>query len=287
MPTASLFDLPLSTGPFLTLRYAGPSFEGRMDLGALARELAGVDAALRTALAALARQKHTTVDPERVRFVVDAFEPHPAVQQLRLLDGDAEQSPEAYGLGIQLAALLTGLLAYVQGRHPIEIANLSPRLQAEIADVVKVELLRDPVFIHGIAAVTAPLTHPHDTLTLTVPGRVPTSLSPADKDSLAWIAEQSREPVLREAAEDLLGKITRVDLDAYNNHLGLKVDGTGDTIKCTLLAALSQGQKASLLGHWVRITGTTSFQDDVRKKIDVTAIALTEPPAQQAINLRA
>ncbi len=258
-----------------------------MDLGVLARELAGLDAALRTALAVLARHKHHSPLLEQSRVVVDPTEGGPFSQQLRLVTGAADQSPDAYGLGIQLALLLASLIAYIQKKHPIEIAQLSPQLQAEIGDAVKVELLRDPVFVHGISAVTAPLAAIGDSLTLTVPGREPVSLSSADKDTMAFLAEQSREPILREASEELQGKITRVDLDAYNNHLGLKVDGTGDTIKCTLLAALSQGQKASLLGHWVRITGTTSFQDDVRKKIDVTAIALTEPPAQQAINLRA
>lgn len=285
MPTASLFDLPLSTGPFLVLRYAGTSFDGRMDLAMLARELAGLDASLRTAVAVLARHKRCPLPPEDVRFVVDASEHGPFVQQLRLLTSAPEQTPDAYGLGIQLAMLVASLLSYMQDKHPIELANLSPQLQADIADAVKVELLRDPVFIHGLSAVSAPLADAKDTLTLSIPGRNDLALSASDKDTMAFLAEQSREPLMRDAEEELLGKITRVDLDAYNNHLGLKVDGTGDTLKCTLLAALSQGQKASLLGRWVRIAGTTSFQDDVRKKIDVTAITLTEPPAQQAIHL--
>lgn len=285
MESTTLFGEDQSAGYILAFRYHGTSFDGQIELGKLAKELDGLSVALRILIDFLSRHGRLPMLARDLVIVVEPFGHGSFLKRIKAVNKHLKEYKATYDTGLLLGTFLMTTLGTVRTFTARQIVEMSPEVQSAIHDAVRVEVLKNADFRRGLASIAEPLVQDDDKLELTTTNNQNLDIDREDKLKLEVLAGKENVPVIRVQEETLIGRITRVDLDAYNNHLGLKVDGSGMTVKCTLKNEVTQEEMTSFLGKWVTVSGTTTFQDNVRAKIDVTAIELTEPLTQKSMDL--
>lgn len=283
---ATLFGDKVVSGYFLSFTYDGPSFDGHIDLEKLAKELEGLNTALQIGLSTLVRHKRININLRDVEIYVEPFEKGSFKKKLGIkLRRHTDKNYNQYSLGLQLASVIIGSILLVKDKPAQEIVEMPPQLQQEIRDPATVEMLKNKDFIRGIAATAEPLYEDEDKLLMCTPDDKSVSIDRDSKLKLELLVGKEKEPVVRTVEETLTGRISLVNLDATSNHLGFKVNGAGAKVDSTLLEPPSKEVMKTFLGGWVKITGTTTFRDDVRVHIDILNIELAEPPSQQQLVL--
>ncbi|MFA5853792.1 MAG: hypothetical protein WC866_01765 [Patescibacteria group bacterium] len=268
---------------YLDFHYLGQSFEGQIEVEKLSRELAGINAALQIALAGMIRHKRTNLAVRDIVFYVEPFEKGSFRKRIKVVIKSVNKNTGIYLVGIGLCGLVLQTITVVKEKSSAEISKMSPALQTQIGDALKVELLRDPNFLKGIAAATYPLTVHDDKLVLSSSATSQLGIGLDEKIKMETLANTNVEETAHEKKEGLVGRISSVDLDATVNHFGFKINNKGATVNCTLLADMSQEKMKDLLGQWVHITGVSTYYGNRLVKIDILDIKMEPAPEQGKI----
>lgn len=276
---AALFD-SVQGNDYLDFSYVGSSFNHQIDIDKLSKELEGANRALRKVIAVSARYNKLELSSKDIAIFVEPFAKGSFKKRVRIIAKHLKKNKDEYGVLINAGLLIVGILTLIKLYSPTEISTMSPQLQAEIGDIVKVELLKDKDFIRDLAAFSIPLTNSDDKLVLTHPSSTEVEIDINDKKKLESITKLEEDVAEYKVEQNLVGRVTRVDLDATVNHIGFKVDDKGATINCTFLSDLSQDSKRNLLGAWVRLEGLVTYKGKEPIKIDITEINEAIPPKQ-------
>lgn len=249
----------------LEIVFHGPSFDGVMEIDALAKEIQGLEDALRAAIHSLKRHKRIDFGNDDLVIYVAAFEKSSFKKRLLVFN----KTTGEYQHLIALSALIISLLSYVGSKEPNEIKRLSAEQIAEIRDNVAVELLQNQSFIRATAAVVQSVANEGDTCKFVAPDTKEVLITPEISHKIQSLAEPKEESVDGEFYEILPGRISKVDLDASRRHIGFKYNGEGDTIDATFSEKPDIETLKDLLGAQVEIKGTVSYVGGVRRHITI------------------
>lgn len=254
----------------LEIVFHGPSFDGVMEIDALAKEIQGLEDALRAAIHSLKRHKRIDFGNDELVIYVAAFEKSSFKKRLLVFN----KTTGEYQHLIALSALIISLLSYVGSREPDEIKKLSAEQIAEIRDNVVVELLQNQSFIKATAAVVQSVSNEGDTCKFMAPDTKEVLITPEISHKIQVLAEPKEESIDGEFYEILPGRISKVDLDASRRHIGFKYNGEGDTIDATFSEKPDVETLKDLLGEQVEIKGTVSYVGGVRRHITIEEYSL-------------
>lgn len=263
----------------LDFHYSGSSFQGRIDIDDLSKELEGLSRALKKVIVVTARHDQSHVSLKDISIVVEPFTEGSFRKKVRVLPKKSIPSGKVNNY-ITAGLLLCEIIGLIKSNGVSEITKMSPQLQVRIRDQVKVELLKDPSFLKDVSALSAPLMQLDDKLVLTHSSSTKVELDISDKKMLEAVTMLEDDVSEYKASRILVGRVTRVDLDATINHIGFKVDDKGATINCTFIEDMNQSSKRNLLGAWVRLEGLVTYKGKEPIKIDISAINEAVPPKQ-------
>lgn len=268
----SLFPAANIPDYLLDLEYKGPSFDGMMEIGALKNEIIGLEDALKIIAQTLAEHKKIDFGVNDIQIFVEAFEKASFRKKLKIVLKSLK-SLNNYQGAISLGSLLIAVIILVQQKGANEIKQFSPNLAMEIGDQVKVELLKDAEFLKSVANIVRPLEQSGDELYCAVPLHDETTVKYEDKKEFLELSGEIEtvEEIEGDKSEVLQGRINRVDLDARVRHLGFKVGSEGVSIPATLAENLrNPTDMRAMLGQWIELEGTTTYQKGVRSHISIT-----------------
>lgn len=262
-PTANIPDY------LLNLEYKGSSFAGMMEIGALKTEIAGLEDAIKIATQVLAKYKKVDFGADDLQIFIEAFEKASFRKKVKLIIKGLDKHPGVISLGMLLMMAFQTIPAYKADK----LRDMSPALMAEIGDQVKIELLQNKEFLKSVADVVRPLEQNGDELFCAVPSHGQTTIRYEDRKEFTELAGEVEqlEKAEGDKFEILQGRINRVDLDARVRHIGFKVDREGVSIPATLAENLRNPvDMRDLLGQYVELEGTTTYQGGVRSHISIT-----------------
>ncbi len=264
----------------LEIAYEGPSFDGRIEIGALAREVAGLQYIIESMTIAYSARGGLSIKATDLGIFVEPFREGSFKKKIRLVSRHVTRHQAIYNvLGTTVGNFL-GVLTIVNTLGGSAVKEMTPATAAAIADQVKVKLLSDSHFLTSLADIVGPVQNPGDQFVTssTIDGQVK-EVKVTNEQKANFIA-LTDAPVLElqegTLRESLKGQITRVTIDALKNDIGFKIEGQGPTIQ----ASLPVGQEFSLeamrsfLGQWVKIDAITKFVDSNRAHLDIQSYSI-------------
>jgi predicted RNA-binding protein len=279
--TETLFQTEELEDYVLEITYKGSSFDGQMELLSLEKELKGLDTSLQSIINTLSRHKRISFKSNDVLVYVEAFEKGSFRKRIKIVMKTVEKYPANVAL---VGVIFAGTFGLISELKSDEIKKMSPELMAKIGDGVKIELLKDSEFLIAARDVVSPLNKEDDQLVIKQADAKEVIINEEDKEGFYKLSGQEDNMSFEsENNEELVGKVTRVDLDATKNHIGFKVDNKGTTILCTLVDKISQEDMKNLLGQWLRISGKVTTIDGVKTHIYISIYQIIEPVKQTDI----
>lgn len=278
----SLFPglITLSDSLFI-VSYEGPSFDGKIGLHDLAEEIAGFEICLNSILQAARRGKIIDINPYDFEFVVEPFQKGSFKKVIKLVPKQIEKYPATTNAALTIALIFVGIGQVIVSHGSQDVQNLTPALLQSVTDKVKLELLVDKDFLKAYAKIVDPLTQTTDAVKFTQPNNKTFGISYAEKEKFVDLTNDDLE-FITEEPETLIGRVTRVDLTATKNALGIKVNDSGSTVPCSFLDSIGSGERKDLLDKWIQITGITGRVGEERKHITIYSYELA-PQSEQAV----
>ena len=267
-----LFPLPKSKDYLIDLEYHGPSFDGVMEISQLKYQLSGLEDAITIIAQVLARQRRIDFNPNDIQILIEAFERGSFKDRARVVLRSL-RSLNQYQGAMALGVLLLEVIRMIPIYQPADLRSMPPQVVSEIGDQVKVELFKNEEFLKSVANLVRPLEQTGDRLTCIVPEKNEVAINYENKENFLQLAGESKPKELIEGDkfETLHGRINRVDLDATRRHIGFKVNSEGSSIPATLIEQLRSPQDMrNLLGQWVKLEGTTTYQGGIRTHITIS-----------------
>lgn len=262
----------------LEIVFHGPSFDGVMEIDALAKEIQGLEDILKSSIHALKRHKKIEYGVNDYVIYVAAFEKSSFKKRIVAFN---KTTGEFQPL-IELSVLLLLLLQTVATYKPDEIKNISPELVSQIRNDVAIELLQDEKFIKSTAAIVQSVQAEGDSCKFVAADKTEFVVTPEVNEKIQQLAEPKEEAVDGEFYEILPGRVSKVDLDASRRHIGFKYNGEGETIDATFEEKPDVEVLKSLLGAQVEIKGTVSYVGGNRRHVDIQEYSIL---SQGQINL--
>lgn len=250
------------------LKYEGPSFDGKMEIGVLVNEIAGLKEIIKIASSTLLRNKKINFGPDDIDIFIEAFEKGSFKKRVKLVLKDLNECQGA----IALASLIISVIILIQQNNPNELKDMSPQLISQISDPVKIELLQNKTFLSNTSNVIMPLGVEGDQLLIGAPKNDTTIIKYSDKSKFSGLVEEVKDETDLNGYVDevLVGRINRVDLDATKRHIGFKVNSEGNSMPATLSdESKSAVNIRDLLGQIVEIESRTSFKNGLRDHLEI------------------
>ena len=236
------------------MKYDGPSFNGVMEIRALAEEISGMDECIREIISTLRKDKRIQLKDTDFQLLVEAFENNCFQKRIQL---KIENNPETAATYRWLIGGIFGtIVTFVITNAPLSI---TPELLDQISDETAFKLLNDGRFMNNISRAIEPLRKDEDILYIkTINENVSDLVIPfSEKDKFLKLGDKKmiEEGVEQKYHDDMYGKIIAMDLHAKKNHVDFKKHGEGERIHCTFSDKLSINDNKDLLGNWVVIEG--------------------------------
>lgn len=250
--------------------FHGPSYDGIMEIDALAKEIQGLEDVLRIGIHALKKSKRIEFSNEDLVLYVSAFEKSSFKKRILVFN---KKTGEFQPL-IELSVLILLALQTIALYKPEEIKSISPELMSSIRDTVAVEILQDEKFIKSAAAIVQSVSSEADSCKLIAPNNEEVTINPEISKKMQELAKPAEEVVEGEYYEIIQGRISKVDLDAFKRHIGFKYNGEGATIEATFKEKPDYEELKSLLGAWVELKGQVSYIGVSRSHIDIQEYSL-------------
>ncbi|MCF7815880.1 MAG: hypothetical protein K9M10_04105 [Candidatus Pacebacteria bacterium] len=245
--------------------FHGPSFEGVMEIDALAKEIQGLEDILKAGVHSLKKSKRINIGNDDIIIYVAAFEKSSFKKRILIFNKKTGE----YQHLIALSALMITLFQFVSSKEPDDIRQLTPAQIVEIRDEVAVELLQSPAFLKATAAIVQSVSTEGDMCKFTAPDKKEITITPEISRKMQELAVPAEEVEDGEFYEIIPGRISKVDLDASKRHIGFKYNGEGDTIDATFEEKPDSEVLKSLLGAWVEVRGNVSYVGANRKHITI------------------
>ena len=257
----------------LEVKYAGPSFEGFMEIGALANEIAGLEYCINKIIRTLQSQKKLPANLNDYKIVVEAFEKGSFITKLLIISDKIEERPATFAL---IGAAFTCAVTILANSDPDKVLVMSPELAAKIQDKAQVEILSDPIFLKSISSTVQPLSEKEDRVYFKrfgQPENEENKIGHSQKDKfLKLFSSDLLEEKITNRFDEVFGKVISMDLDATKNQIAFKVFGKGERIYCTFPEGTNVNDYKQLLGAWVTIAGDVLTKNDKIIHIDVAGI---------------
>lgn len=287
----SLFPAKPIPDYLLSIKYQGTSFDGVIEINALGQEILGLQTCLQRTIETLKKHKRIDFSLNDVDIYIEAFEHGSFAKKVKLAFKQGVKTVEKYPAtsGI-VAVVFVGMLTVYAQLKTADTKELSSTAVAELKDQVKAELVKDKAFQDGLAAVVGPIRTEQDKLIVTDPSQQEKEavIDNEQKNKIIELAEGSSETTPDSSGyETLKGHVTRVDLDADINHIGLKINDKGALVLCTLPSNITRDQMKEFLDKWVEVEGVVTYKNGERKHVNVSYLSLTSKPIQAEIDFSA
>ena len=273
--TQALFPVKEFPQFLLEIVFAGPSFDGMMEIVALQKEIEGLREVFDITARTLKRRGRLNVKLDDIEVFIEAFEKGSFRKRLKVFN---KKTKEFIPL-IELAGVIILIFQTIPQYLPQQVKPLSPELIASLHDQVALELLQDPKFLTATANIVGSISQEGDKGTFKAPDDQKVEI---DATSSKKFLQLAGEPTLVEEGEkfeELKGYINRVDLDATRRHIGFKINGQGNSIPATLSETLRGSvDMRNLLGQWVETQGTTSIKFGLKDHVDIESLKVITQP---------
>jgi hypothetical protein len=256
----------------LDIKYDGPSFDGMMEISALSNEIAGFEICIKSVISVLRRQKGLDLNEDDFQIVVEAFENNCFRKKIKFIGKHLNKYPVAY---LSIAGILGSIINIVPQIGADKIKEMSPATMAIIADVAKVELLKDPKFLNALAKTVKPLITDKDKVEFSQPVKTPNRTSTvkySQKNDFLKLTSETEDIMETVAPGEVYGRVVSIDIDANKNQIDFKSNGTGERIRCTLNDGKRIDDYVTLLGKWAVISGDVKSANGQRIHILVKDI---------------
>jgi hypothetical protein len=263
IPPEYLFDL----------KYKGPSFDGKMEIGVLINEISGLEDIINITTGILYKNKKIGFSQSDIEIFIEAFERGSFKKRVKLVSKTLNKNQGV----ITLACFIIEAISLIQQNNPKDINKMSPIMISQISDPVKIEMLQNKTFLSAASNIIMPLNINGDELELASPKNEQITVKHDDKSKFIALANNEVGDIGIEGdkIEILRGRINRVDLDATKRHLGFKVNGEGNCIPATISDQAKTGiDMKDLLGQWAEINTNTAYKYGVRDHMEVQSLKI-------------
>lgn len=250
----------------LNVVFDGPSFEGMMEIDALAKEIQGLEDVLRIALHTLRKNKKIDIEDSDLEIYVEAFEKGSFRKRIKIFN----KATKEYQPLIELAVLVVLVFQTIPQYRTEDIKTMSPELISTVRNEVVLELLQDKKFLGAAANIVKSVSLEGDMCTLSSPTEQEAVIDPENSKKFVALTDVPDEQIEDgEHYEILRAKINRVDLDASKLHIGFKVNSEGSTVDGTFIEKPSREEMRLLLDEWIEVKGIVSYFGGQRNRIDI------------------
>jgi len=273
--TTQLFPIKEYPQFLLNVIFEGPSFNGMMEIDALAKEIQGLEDVLKIALHSLRKNKKVDFKITDLEIYVEAFEKGSFRKKIKIFNKNTKE----YQPLIELAVLVVLVFQTVPQYTTNEIKTISPTLISSIHDQVVLELLQDKKFLEAAANVVKSVSLEGDMCTLAAPTNQEVIINPESSKKFVALTDALDEQIEDgEHFEILQGRINRVDLDALKRHIGFKVNSEGSTVDGTFIDKPSREEMRLLLDEWIEVKGTVYYLGGQRNHINIQEYKVIRQP---------
>ena len=268
------------------VKYDGPSFNGVMEIRALAEEILGMDACIHGIISALRKDKRIALKEADFQLLVEAFENNCFKKKIQLIVDAIEKYPQtAETIRGIVGGVFGTVITVILANSAIQICEMSPELRAKVSDETAATLLSDSRFLKNISRTIIPLRKEGDLVSIKTPDLSAPELiipfSERGKFLMLGGEETIEEEIEQRHPDDMYGKIISMDLDAKKNQVDFKIGGEGERIHCTFSDNLNVQDYIHLLGKWVTVEGEVEKTNGNATHFYIEKIEKNDPPASE------
>jgi len=284
--SAELFPADPVAEYLFEIKYDGPSFDGVMEIRALAEEILGMDASIHGIISALRNDKRISLKEAEFQLLVEAFENNCFKKRLKLVIDTIENYPQtAETIRWVIGGVFGTIIAFILANPTPQLNEMSPTLLRQISDKTVAKLLNDNRFLKNISRTVIPLRKEGDFVSIKTPDISARELiipfSERGKFLVLGGEAAIEEEIEQRYHDDMYGKIISMDLDAKKNQVDFKIGGEGERIHCTFSDNLNVQDYIHLLGTWVTVEGEVEKTNGNALHFYIEKIEKSDPPASE------
>jgi len=188
----------------LDITFNGPSFNGMMEIDALAKEIQGLEDVLKIITHSLKKNKKIEIQIKDIEIYVEAFEKGSFRKKIKIFN----KATKEYQPLIELAVFVVLVFQTIPQYRTEDIKTVSPVLVSSVRDQVLLELLQDKKLLGAAANVVRSVSLEGDSCTLSSPTEQKVIINQESSKKFIALTDTQDELEDGEHYEILQGRIT-------------------------------------------------------------------------------